>query len=61
MNVIEHGLVRNCNQPTYYVCKRTYLLKEEFTEVENESSLPEPIINAAELAIPRAQGQQQGL
>jgi hypothetical protein len=37
------------------------LLKEEFTELENESRLPEPIINAAELAIPRAQGQQQGL
>ena len=37
------------------------LLKEEVTELENESSLPEPIIHAAELAIPRAQGQQQGL
>jgi hypothetical protein len=46
---------------TYILCKRTYLLKGEFTGVENESSFPETIINAAELAISRAQGQQQGL
>jgi hypothetical protein len=30
-------------------------------EIVNESSLPESIINAAGLTIPRAQGQQQGL